>query len=646
MNSIQIHSTNPLPLGARRLSPSRYRFSLYASEATEVVLVLVNTQTYEITLSPTEHRTGAIWHAEVEGISEEWSYAFRVHNPLNGKFESYLSDPYGKNIHSPQTFGATKTFGDYALCYLREESFDWEDDCPLNLPAHSLVLYELHVRSFTKDPSSKTTYPGSFLGIIEKIDYLKQLGINAIQLMPIFEFDETAHPFKTVDKPHLCNYWGYASVNFFSPCRRYAYASDPCAPQREFKTLVKALHQAGIEIILDVVFNHTGIEGTTCPLPWIDRDAYYILDHGQFTNYSGCGNTVQTNHPMTARWIVDVLRYWVEEMHVDGFRFDLASIFCRDSQGCFLPNAPVLQSICSDPVLLQTKLIAEPWDAGGFYQLGYFPTFSRRWSEWNGAYRDQVKAFLNGDPHQLGNFASRLAGSQDIYPKGKPINSINYICSHDGMTLRDTVSYNEKHNEENGENNCDGTNANYSYNFGVEGESLDPNICTLRERQMRSLILTLFLSKGIPMLQSGDEYGHTAQGNNNRWALDTTHNYFLWDQLQDSCLFEFTRQAIRLRRLLEHTQNHFFSEEDITWLDVAGQPQNWTPSTFLACTIPLSTTNLYFAFHAGSQSITVTLPKGALYEKIADSVEGFISKPLANLVVIEPHSVLVAKSIS
>ncbi|WP_066483495.1 glycogen debranching protein [Candidatus Chlamydia sanziniae] len=658
MTKITSYPTSPLPLGAMQVTPQRYRFALFASQATEVILALSSedSEIIEIPLSPKKHQTGAIWHIEIEGISNQWSYAFRVNGPKKrySQYASkeYLADPYAKNLRSPQIFGATKKNGDYAFSYLKKEEFSWDGDTPLHLPKEEMIIYEMHVRSFTWAATSQVEARGTFLGIIEKIDHLRKLGINAVELLPIFEFDETSHPFKSSKFPHLCNYWGYAPVNCFSPCRRYAYASDPCAPIREFKTLVKTLHKAEIEVILDVVFNHTGWEGTTCPLPWIDTPSYYLLDdQGTFTNYSGCGNTLNTNRAPTTQWILDALRYWVEEMHVDGFRFDLASIFSRGPSGTPLEFSPVLEAISFDPLLTQTKIIAEPWDSGGLYQLGYFSSFSSRWSEWNGAYRDNIKAFLNGNQNLLSTFASRISGSQDLYSQGSPTNSINYVSCHDGFTLYDTVSYNYKHNQENGENNRDGTNVNYSYNFGVEGETQNLDIIEIRQRQLRNFFLTLFLSQGIPMIQSGDEYGHTAQGNNNRWALDTTANHFLWDRLKEnSNLVNFLCELIHFRKTHKKMFNQgFLNAKKISWLDASGHPILWQPSSFLAFDLKLDNSSLYAAFYIGIDEISIALPKVRphflSYQLIANSMEGFSSRILySGITKLSPHTILIAIS--
>lgn len=644
----------PSPLGATKLSNHCYRFALFSSQANQVVLVLADeyAHTHEIVLSSQDNRTGSVWHIDVEGISDDWSYAFRIDglNSHTAKFDflRYVADPYAKNIHSPQLFLSDKTPHDYLFGYLKEEKFDWDGDRCLNLPKEEMIIYEMHVRSFTWDPSSQSYYPGTFLGIIEKIPYLKKLGITALELLPIFEFDETNNPFHSPNT-RLCNYWGYSSIHFFSPCRRYAYAPDPCAPIREFKSLVQALHSQNIEIILDVVFNHTDTD--TCSLPWIDLSSYYLLnDQGQFTNYSGCGNTLNTNCIPTAQWILSVLRYWVEEMHVDGFRFDLASVFSRDTQGTPVPLSPILDLLSNDPILAHTKLIAEPWDAAGLYQLGYFPTLNKRWCEWNGSYRDTVKDFLNGNTQRIGEFASRISGSQDIYPQGSPLNSVNYICSHDGFTLRDSVSHVHKHNEENGEHNADGTNENYSHNFGEEGESHNPDILTLRKRQMRNFFLTLFLSQGIPMFQAGDEYGHTAGGNNNRWALDTKANHFLWDELEkEQDMVNFVQQAITFRKVYKELfSSKFLTEEKIRWIDANAQPIQWSPHHFLAYERQEDTVSLFVAFHTGKEEITITLPQprnGFLpYQHVVDTQNGFVTQEAPEKVTLHAHTIYVAIS--
>lgn len=659
MKALRFYKGSPHPLGATRISQSRFQFSIFSSMATEIVLVLEDTKwkKHEISLSPHIHRTGSIWHIEVEGISDQWSYAFRINGPslpnTQFNFSNYIADPYAKNIHSPQTFQGERKNSDFVFSYLQNEPFDWQGDLPLNIPADNLIIYEMHVRSFTNDSSSKTKFPGTFLGILEKIDHFKQLGINAIELLPIFEFDETIHPFRNEQYSYLCNYWGYSPINFFSPCRRYAQAKDPCAAIREFKTLVKHLHQAGIEVILDVVFNHTGFEGTSCPLPWIDLPSYYIVNNqGELSNYSGCGNTINTNNPNTTQWILNVLQYWVQEMHIDGFRFDLASVFSRNTEGNYSSTiTPILQAISFDPILAKTKLIAEPWDAGGLYELGKFAQIADQWSEWNGFYRDHVKAFLNGDIQKISSFATSITGSQFIYPKASSRNSINYICSHDGFTLRDTVSYIYKHNEENGEDNRDGTNDNYSCNFGVEGDTSDINILALRQQQIKNFFCILFLSQGIPMIQSGDEYGHTAYGNNNRWALDNTKNYFLWDQLsQNTDLFNFLCNLIQFRK--DHHDifgPNFPNHETIMWFNAEGKLQTWAPNAFIACQYTHTRYQLFLAINSGKEPISLTTPplsQGFLpYEIVLDtSLLGFTQQPLVSSYQLPPHTIVLAKS--
>ena len=383
-----------------------------------------------------------------------------------------------------------------------DAEFDWKGDTPLNLPCDCHLIYEMHVRGFTIDSSSQTSHGGTFLGVIEKISHLKNLGITAVELLPIFEFDETANPHvnpRTGEK--LYNYWGYSTLNFFTPMARYGSIKD-------FKAMVQALHLAGIEVILDVVYNHVDLR----MFHPSDNETYYILDEkGQHTNFTGVGNTTNCNHPVMMHLILSSLHYWVSEMHVDGFRFDLASIFCRDETGKVLANPPIIQAMVDDPsILANTKLIAEAWDSAGLYQVGNFPG-NGRFAEWNGEYRDTVRRFIKSSDGQSSPFASTMSGSQHLYGNQSPSHSINFITAHDGFTLKDLVSYNEKHNEENGEQNHDGNSYNISWNCGVEGPTTNPAICALRRKQMRNFLCALCLSIGTPMLLMGDEYGHTEE---------------------------------------------------------------------------------------------------------------------------------------
>lgn len=487
------------------------------------------------------NRTGDSWHLEVENLPESFEYTYRADGPYSPEKghlfnpKKDLIDPYGRVLNSSAKWGSSK----YAnrTCYESPKSFDWECTSRPLIPLEDLIIYEMHVRSFTQHPSSKVSEPGTFRGMIEKIPYLKDLGVNAIELMPIHEFNEVEN--QKSDKP-LYNYWGYSTANFFSPMRRYGTTED-------LKNLVKELHRENIEVILDVVYNHTS-EGSDMnhyfSFRGLDNETYYIVNGKDYYNYSGCGNTVRCQHPIVQDLILDSLRYFVTEFHIDGFRFDLASVFTRDIDGEPMEDPPLVKRITKDPILSQTKFIAEPWDAAGLVQVGSFPSW--KFSEWNGKYRDDVRSFMKGDGshHEM---KQRLLGSPDLYQKTKsPLKSINFITAHDGFTLRDLVSYNEKHNEENGEDNKDGNSDTRSWNCGVEGETDDPEILNLRMRQMRNFLLALFVSRGIPMLLMGDEYGHTRQGNNNAWCQDNEKNYFLWDR--DSPLFEFVKKLIAFRK--------------------------------------------------------------------------------------------------
>jgi len=393
---------------------------------------------------------------------------------------------------------------------------------PLGHPLADTIIYELHVRGFTQHPSAGVANPGTFKGLSEKIPYLKELGITAIELMPVTEFNENETVFTHPDTgERLKNFWGYSPLSFFAP--KSAYSSDPKAPLAEFRDMVKAMHRADIEVILDIVYNHTaegGGDGPTTSFRGIDNTIYYLLDPWTraYLNFSGCGNTCNCNHPVVRSLIMDALRWWVVHMHVDGFRFDLASILGRDQEGHVLANPPVVEMIAEDPILADSKIIAEAWDAAGLYQVGSFSDH-RRWAEWNGRFRDDVRAFMCGHPGRVPALATRIAGSSDLYQDDgrRPYNSINFITSHDGFTLEDLVSYNHKHNRINGENNRDGDNNNLSWNSGEEGKTENAEILQLRGRRIRTMAVILLLSQGVPMLVAGDEFGRSQKGNNNAW---------------------------------------------------------------------------------------------------------------------------------
>ncbi|HLA41907.1 MAG TPA: glycogen debranching protein GlgX, partial [Aggregatilineales bacterium] len=531
----------PRPLGAT-VSPGGVNFSLYAQHASGVQLLLFEYSysqepywTYY--LDPETHRTYDYWHVFVEGIGGGVFYAYRV----DGQWDVRAGHRYNANkvVVDPYALGfVLDYYSRVDACHKGDNiatapkavvvdlaDYDWEGDQPLNRSMADSIIYEMHVRGFTRDSSSGVRYPGTYHGVIEKIPYLQDLGVTAVELLPIHEFDQTdvvsSNPLTGVP---LINYWGYSTVGFFAPESAYSHDWDTGQQVREFRDMVKAMHNAGIEVILDVVYNHTteGDEkGPSVCYRGIDNSTYYILDgRGRYLNYSGTGNTVNSNHPVVRTMILDSLRYWVQEMHVDGFRFDLASILSRDEDGNPIKDPPIIWEIENDPVLRNTKLIAEAWDAGGLYQVGGFPGY--RWAEWNGKYRDDLRSFIKGDPGFARAAAYRIMGSPDIYAakRSLPPQSVNFITCHDGFTLNDLVTYNDKHNYFNGENNRDGGNDNRTWNCGVEGPVDDYKIENLRCRQIKNFIAVLMVSQGTPMILGGDEFRRTQFGNNNAYCQD------------------------------------------------------------------------------------------------------------------------------
>ncbi len=536
----------PLPLGVT-VRRHGVNFSVFSRYATSCTLVLFKPEArdpyVEIPLDPLANRTGQVWHVFVEGLDAGLQYGYRFDmqpnpDPRFHRFDpsKVLLDPYGLALSNGGSWGEFKPGKrPYRNSLVIESYFDWEHDRPLNIPLADSIIYELHVRSFTQGPTSGVTHPGTFPGLIEKIPYLKKLGVTAVELLPVNEFEESdtdrANPF--TGQP-LLNLWGYQSTAFFAPNAAYSSNPDGGEQVREFKEMVRAFHKAGIEVILDIVFNHTA-EGDEHGPMWsfrgIDNSTYYILEcgTGKYENFSGCGNTVNCNNPVVRDFIVDCLRYWVMEMHVDGFRFDLASILGRGQDGSVLKNPPLLESLAYDPVLANTKLIAEAWDAGGLYQVGSFPSWGR-WAEWNGIFRDDIRKFVKGDAGMTSPLATRLLGSPDLYLSSarEPYHSINFITCHDGFTLNDLVSYNEKHNLANGENNSDGNNANYSWNCGAEGSTDDKAINQIRLQQQKNFAAILLVSHGVPMILAGDEIGRTQQGNNNAYCQDNEISWVDW----------------------------------------------------------------------------------------------------------------------
>ena len=514
-------------------------------------------------------RTGDVYAMTVIGLdADEIEYGFRLDGPWDPaaghRFDAQqiLLDPYAKAIGGLENWGKSGLrSGIYPYrARLHNDDFDWEGDRQLNTPLEDLVVYEMHVRGFTADESAGVKAPGTYAAIIEKIPYLLELGVNCIELMPVFEFDELDNDNNDPDTGEpLRNFWGYNPIGFFAPKAAYAASQSPA---QELKQLVKSCHQHGIEVWLDVVLNHTAEgneEGPTISYRGIDNSIYYLLKpDGSYQNFSGTGNTFNCNHPIARVLLLDCLRYWVSEFHIDGFRFDLASSMGRDQDGSPHPDPPLLEVLAYDPILAHTKLIAEAWDAGGLYQVGSFPAYGR-WAEWNGRYRDDLRSFIKGDPGLVGAMAARIQGSPDIYGERGPQASVNFITAHDGFSLRDLVSYNQKHNRANGEDNRDGNDANLSWNCGEEGETDDPAVNALRLRQMKNFLSLLMASQGVPMLLMGDETGQSKGGNNNSYCHDGPVNYFDWERLgSQSGVFNFVRQLIRLRARTSVLRRHAY----------------------------------------------------------------------------------------
>ena len=574
-------------------------FSIFSENATSIELLLFKDPDdlepeQVILLDPRRHRSYHLWHTYVKGLKPGTGYAYRIDGKqdLHGQGHRFnrnkvLIDPFAK-ANSNTLWNRIDALGyeDNLKSSMRSivvdaSNYDWEGDRPLNRPMSETIVYEMHVRGFTKSLSSGSQNPGTFRGVIEKIPYLQDLGVTAVELLPVFDFDET-EVLREVDGNQLKDYWGYNPHSYFAVEGSYCSTSSAEAQISEFRDMVKALHKAGIEVILDVVFNHTAEgnhQGPTINFKGIDNRIYYHLvgfDKQYYMDYSGCGNTVNCNHPMTEKLILECLEFWVTEMHVDGFRFDEASILARGQDGAPLATPPVIWHIETSEVLADTKIIAEAWDAAGLYQIGYFPGY--RWAEWNGRYRDDVRRFIKGDPGMTGAVAMRVAGSADLYQSRShlPINSVNFIVCHDGFTLNDLVSYNDKHNDANGEGNRDGINDNLSWNCGFEGETDDPGIEYLRRQQIKNFAALLMLSQGVPMIVAGDEVRRTQKGNNNAYCQDSEISWFDWDLVEKNAdILRFFKLMISFRKCYCHsnlTRQTFFTGEvnerglaDISW---------------------------------------------------------------------------------
>lgn len=660
MLNFKVQNGMPIGFGAI-LQPNGVNFSIYSKDAEEVNLVLFESENAKepsavIKLDPKLNRTGNVWHIFIEGLKEGALYLYKVDGPYNPpqglRFNKnkYLFDPYAKAFTYGSVFkaynklhkkgfaqnagGEIFDLSDFPKCVVIDDDFDWEGDRPLNYPLEKSVIYETHIKGFTASKTSGLAeqFAGTYKGFSQKIDYLKNLGITAVEFLPMFEFDENENGnINPKTGEQLVNYWGYSTIGFFAPKTSYSSDKTPGGAVREFKQLVKELHKAGIEVILDVVYNHTaeGNEhGYTFEFRGLQNDVYYSLpqnDKNYYMNFSGCGNSLNCNHPVASQMILDSLHYWVVNMHIDGFRFDLASILTRMSNGSVIPAEwpSITSAINSDPILANTKIIAEPWDCAGLYQLGGFPAGeNNRWSEWNGRFRDDIRRFNRGDENVATAAATRIAGSSDCYNHSgrKPMASINFITAHDGFTLNDLVSYNYKHNDENGEQNRDGSDDNISYNHGFEGECTNPKIENIRKKKIKNFFVHLMTAQGVPMMLGGDEMRRTQNGNNNAYCQDNEISWFNWDlAVKNQGFVRFTSKMIELRK--NHPifrRNSFFAENsdnsnvpEISWYDPFGKVPDWSKTgRFLAYKLDGQNqdNDFYVATNLDLYDMTITLP--------------------------------------
>ena len=694
MDSIHVSAGKPMQLGTT-VTPKGVYFTVFSRNAKKIFLELYSSAEdanpyHTIELSPETNRTGDLWHVFVEGLKVGDLYLYRVDGPFTPsrghRFDKTqpLFDPRAKAFTAGSVFkymlpGKDKYMERFPKCVIiDDEDYDWEDDKPLAIPLEKSIIYETHLKGFTASPTSQVEHPGTYRGLIEKIPYLQALGISAVEFLPVFEFDEYEN---TNVNPRtgarMKNYWGYSTIGFYAPKCSYSSDKTPGGCVREFKDMVKALHNAGIEVILDVVFNHTaeGNEnGISLNFRGFDNKIFYHLvpDHKEYyMNYSGCGNAVNANHPVVQDFIIDCLHYWVLEMHVDGFRFDLASELTRDERGCPSDMAPLTKRISEDSILRNTKIIAEPWDCAGAYQIGNFP--GGRWCEWNDHYRDGIRRFIRGDEYIANEAATRIAGSNDIYAMSgrAPIHSINFITAHDGFTLNDLVTYNYKHNEDNGEGNRDGSDNNLSYNYGYEGPTINPKIENLRATQLRNFFTTLLISQGVPMFVAGDEVRRTQGGNNNAYCQDNETSWFNWEDLNNnSQMLEFVQKLIALRNQhpVFHRRNFFggaatsqFNEPpDISWFNFDGTIPDWNKmNRYLgfrlggkAAGLSEDDNDFFVAMNMDIRDLTITIPKPSSGRKWYRTIDTSIHNRTAILLGGEEetlnsqeHYVLVANSI-
>lgn len=656
MVSFQVRPGRPMEYGAV-LTPQGVNFSLFSRNATRVVLNIFDAPydakpSAQVELDAVRNKTGDIWHVLLQGLGEGALYLYQIdgpyHPPAGHRFNvnKYLLDPYAKAFTDGSVFrtyrnqwnsgqagvdsGKLFDLSDFPKCVVVDDSFDWQGDVPLNIPLAKTIIYETHLKGFTAAGNSGVAHPGTYLGITEKIEYLKQLGITAVEFLPVFEFDENengnTNP-RTGEQ--LKNFWGYSTFGFFAPKVGYSSNKNPGAVVKEFKTMVRELHKAGIEVLLDVVYNHTaeGNEyGPTFIFKGIENSAYYMLPQNEkqyYMNYSGCGNTLNANHPIVYDFILRSLRYWVTEMHVDGFRFDLASSMTRDENGGVLGNPPITRAISEDPVLRNTKIIAEPWDCGGAYHVGSFP--GGRWCEWNGRFRDDIRRFIRGDENVAMSAATRFAGSSDLYRGRQPFCSINFVTAHDGFSICDLVSYNGKHNEENGENGRDGSDDNLSYNNGYEGDSTNYKIVTARQKKIKNFFMCLLMAQGTPMLLAGDEVLRTQGGNNNAYCQDNYISYFDWNLVaRNSDMLHFVKTLIKFRLdHLELRRPDFLSVDEIAWFNASAKSPDWNKlNRFLAFQLFGEECSIYVAFNTDIYDVTLNLPsppEGTSWFRVADT---------------------------
>jgi glycogen operon protein len=582
-----------------------------------------------VVLDPLLHRTGDIWHARIGEDLRGRCYVLRAIGPsvgdLRHKFDPgrLLLDPYAPLIaaRSAPVNRDNHEPGDTNCAFMAvvtDQEFDWQGITSPQHPWTDMVLYETHVRGLTIHPSSGARYAGQYRGVIEKIPHLQTLGITAVELLPVQAFDARHQGMRREGERTAAriDYWGYNPIALFAPHPEYASGQEFDSPLLDFKTMVRELHRAGIEVILDVIFNHTGEGGGDGPVysfRGLDNDTYYLLtpDGSDYLDYSGCGNTLNCNHPVVRSMIIACLRHWIVHMHVDGFRFDLAAVLGRGEDGAVLSNPPLLDEIARDPILRDAKLIAEAWDAAGAFEVGRFA--GARWGEWNSNFRDDVRRFWRGDSGFSGAFASRLCGSADLYDHDgqTAVKSINFITSHDGFTLRDLVSYAARHNESNGEDNHDGAAENYSANYGIEGPTADPGIGALRLRQMKNCLASLLLARGVPMLLGGDEFGRTQLGNNNAYCQDNVISWYDWSLVEANAgLVRFVQRLISIRKAhVVLRAERFYVPSEIEWVGPFGQPPDWQgPENRVGCLIHSDVATLALLFNSAAEACVFTLP--------------------------------------